>query len=422
MGKDTGQGPKGTLTIIGSGELVDSMATVHRRILELIGEPARPAFVDTPAGFEMNIDLIGEKAVDYYRRNFGLEIEVIRYRSAQKATPAETAAAVRVIQAANYILMGPGSPSYALRNLRATPVFEAIRRRFVDGAHLVFASAAATTLGALSVPVYEIYKVGEDPYWIEGLDILSMLGLRMALVPHWNNNDGINYDTSRCYIGERRLSVLMQQMPPGMRVLGVDEYTALHIRPRDGTFEVFGAGVATLRDGENERIFDKGQLYDLAALAPPEPIAGAEEVEETPLAGPAKPEIAHELDHARQAIQTDDRSRWQTHLYELSLIVSKALESHAHTDPAGAQDHALATEALRAVHDALQALMAQSDEAGKQAPDAEALIELLVGVRDDLRAAKQWALADKIRDGLAEHGISLADTPDGTTWSLGEAG
>ena len=42
---------------------------------------------------------------------------------------------------------------------------------------LVFASAAALTLGVVTVPVYEIYKVGADPCWLDGLDLLSALGL-----------------------------------------------------------------------------------------------------------------------------------------------------------------------------------------------------------------------------------------------------
>ncbi len=50
------------------------------------------------------------------------------------------------------------------------------------------------------------------------------------------------------------------------------------------------------------------------------------------------------------------------------------------------------------------------------AGDAAPFIDLLVGVRDQLRAAKQWQLADVIRDGLAERGIAIADGPAGSTW------
>jgi cysteinyl-tRNA synthetase len=50
---------------------------------------------------------------------------------------------------------------------------------------------------------------------------------------------------------------------------------------------------------------------------------------------------------------------------------------------------------------------------------ANDLIELLLNTRRDLRAAKQYALADQIRDRLGEMGIVLEDTPHGTRWRRG---
>jgi cysteinyl-tRNA synthetase len=47
---------------------------------------------------------------------------------------------------------------------------------------------------------------------------------------------------------------------------------------------------------------------------------------------------------------------------------------------------------------------------------AKPFIDLLIQVRSDLRTAKQWALADKVRDSLKELGVVLEDTPTGTTW------
>ncbi|MFN8534869.1 MAG: cysteine--tRNA ligase [Dehalococcoidia bacterium] len=43
-------------------------------------------------------------------------------------------------------------------------------------------------------------------------------------------------------------------------------------------------------------------------------------------------------------------------------------------------------------------------------------VELLIEVRRDLRAAKQFALADRIRDRLGDLGVALEDTPAGTVW------
>ena len=55
------------------------------------------------------------------------------------------------------------------------------------------------------------------------------------------------------------------------------------------------------------------------------------------------------------------------------------------------------------------------------APEAEAqhaapFIDLLVAVRAELRAAKQWQLSDRVRDGLLELGIEIKDGPKGTVW------
>lgn len=45
-------------------------------------------------------------------------------------------------------------------------------------------------------------------------------------------------------------------------------------------------------------------------------------------------------------------------------------------------------------------------------------IELLLEIRRDLKAAKQFSLADKVRDKLKELGIKLEDRPDGTSWKF----
>ena len=55
-------------------------------------------------------------------------------------------------------------------------------------------------------------------------------------------------------------------------------------------------------------------------------------------------------------------------------------------------------------------------EKAQLTPDAEAFISLLASTRDDLRQNQQWQLADKIRSGLADLGVTLEDTPQGTRW------
>ncbi len=55
-----------------------------------------------------------------------------------------------------------------------------------------------------------------------------------------------------------------------------------------------------------------------------------------------------------------------------------------------------------------------------EARDADPFVELLVELRGKLRAAKQWALADEVRDGLRAKGVTIEDGPEGTIWKYAE--
>jgi cysteinyl-tRNA synthetase len=48
--------------------------------------------------------------------------------------------------------------------------------------------------------------------------------------------------------------------------------------------------------------------------------------------------------------------------------------------------------------------------------DVDKFVELLVVVRKQMRAQKQWAMSDLIRDRLKELGVSIEDNKDGSTW------
>ena len=65
----------------------------------------------------------------------------------------------------------------------------------------------------------------------------------------------------------------------------------------------------------------------------------------------------------------------------------------------------------------------QPTAAATPAPTAQASIapcvNLLVDLRTQLRASKQWALADAVRHGLANLGVVIEDTPNGARWKLG---
>ncbi len=141
----------GTLTLMGSGEMSPGMAETHRRIMRQIEGDVRAAFIDTPAGFELNVSGICEKAREYFRENFDLDLAIASFPNASQATPLTMEAALKVLRASNYIFSGPGSPTYAVRNWRGTPIFETMAGKLASGSQLVLASAATLSVGVTPV-------------------------------------------------------------------------------------------------------------------------------------------------------------------------------------------------------------------------------------------------------------------------------
>ena len=48
----------------------------------------------------------------------------------------------------------------------------------------------------------------------------------------------------------------------------------------------------------------------------------------------------------------------------------------------------------------------------------EGLVTMLIGMRNEARANKDFAMSDQIRDKLSELGIEIKDTKEGTTFSI----
>ncbi len=81
-----------------------------------------------------------------------------------------------------------------------------------------------------------------------------------------------------------------------------------------------------------------------------------------------------------------------------------------------------ARDESRPTGDAQAMLLELADVLGLTLTEAETdigaapFIELLITLREEARAAKQFELADRVRDGLGELGIALEDAAEGTLW------
>jgi cyanophycinase-like exopeptidase len=170
----------GQIAFLGSGETSLAGGRIFETLARSIHEPLRIALMETPAGFELNSAQVVGKVGDFMKtrlQNYKPVVDVIPARKKNSAYSPDDPEIVRPLLHANIIFMGPGSPTYAIRNLKDTLTWDVIRARHRLGATLIFASAATISIGAHALPVYEIYKVGQDVHVVDGLDLFSDFGL-----------------------------------------------------------------------------------------------------------------------------------------------------------------------------------------------------------------------------------------------------
>src|ERR1022692_465462 len=264
-----GEAPKcRVLVIMGSGETSPTMVTVHKALAARLGPGSHSAvLLDTPYAFQENAADISARSQAYFARSVGLQVAVVTDADLRLQESPAAAAGLAAIRASDWVFIGPGSPSYALNRWRGGPVAGALRDRIAAGVGVtVIASAAAAAMGVVAVPVYEIYKVGAEPHWLDGLDLLSVLGLKVTVIPHYDNAEGGTHDTRFCYLGERRLSMLERDLPADAAVLGVDEHTALIFDLVAQDAEVVGRGGATVRKAGVSTILPSGSRITLPDL------------------------------------------------------------------------------------------------------------------------------------------------------------
>jgi cyanophycinase-like exopeptidase len=421
------------LAIMGSGETAPTMAKVHRALFERLGPGHVPAaIIDTPYGFQENADELSARTVEFFSTSVGRPVSVASLRS--RDVDAITAAtAVARVREARYVMAGAGSPSYALRQWTGGPIPEALLSKLASGGVLAMASAAALTLGVVTIPVYEVYKVGEPPRWLDGLDLLGLTtGLRAAVVPHYDNAEGGTHDTRFCYMGERRLRILEAGLPAGAFILGVDGHTALLLDLEAGTASVAGLGCVTVRvDGRSTR-FPAGTrvpirvLSDAAAAvaageAAPEPDGPAFlSTGSPPLEGTGEPkgprlylrdEMAELEGSFIEALDRGDARAATEALLDLDLAIEARVR-------AGEDSPDL--DNATAVFRALIASLGERAEAGTRDPRTsfEPFVTTLLELRARARDAGDWATADLIRDRLAAVGVQVRDDIEGPTWHL----
>lgn len=420
------------LALLGSGETAPTMKKPHRAIFERAG--ARPAvLLDTPYGFQENADDISDKAVAYFAASVGRTVEVASLRDLG-GDPVSVERSLAAVAAAGWVFAGPGSPTYALRQWAGSDLPRLLADKLAHGGAVVFASAAALTLGRYTVPVYEIYKAGEPVRWADGLDVL---GQPVAVIPHYDNAEGGHHDTRYCYLGERRLQILEGQMPPEGWILGVDEHTGLVVDLDADTATVVGNGTVTLRSNGRSTVLANDTTMAWSAMAemahgggsgappmgagaPPPTGAGAPP---SPLPHPGgppgergEPVSLHAAVRAREAafdgcLAARDPDGAVRAVLDLDDTLAAWAADSTESD---------AADRGRALLRRMVARLGQLARDGARDPATVVgpYVVALLTQRDAARREKRFGDADRIRDDLVAAGVEVRDSPAGTEWSL----
>ena len=414
---------KGTIVLMGSGELTATMVEVHKELLSGLSHRPGAVFLDTPAGFQLNVDQISAHAVAYFRKHVQHTMTVASFRSSSQIQPQAAEQAFHSLREADYVLIGPGSPTYAVRQLMQSPVPEILIRRIESGGCLVAASAAALTVGRYTLPVYEIYKVGSELHWVDGMNLLAHFGFNLVVVPHWNNAEGGTHDTRFCFMGEPRFNALQSLLPQDVTVFGLDEHTACIIDLAEQKASIRGIGSVTLRHGGREVIFEKGDEFSLDLLRgnlqeQARPIASAvvsEPAADKTTAGSGFWEAIHSLEaEFQQGLALNDAGKATNALLKLDSAIMKGQQA--------LENEEFISQAREVLRDLIVVLGTRLGQAPADTAECvRPLVEACIQLRGKFRNDKQWDAADAVRDTLMQAGVIVEDTPDGTRWRLSDS-
>lgn len=245
---DEGVSPaRNFLLLFGSGEIAPSSVDIYRQtFLALNKRHLKISLISIPAGFQPNVEHVYGEIKDFLLSSFpdfNLTVNIVFANTAGDAMKSEI---VEQLDGSDIIFMGPGSPTYGVKNLNGTPLLAKIIELVKQGSTLVLSSAATIACSRFALPVYEIFKVGEKLHWDNGLNLYKEIWQEITVIPHFNNKEGgADLDTSHCFVGQGRAERLLSMLPSKTKVLGIDEHTALIIDLTNQKESVRGKGIIT---------------------------------------------------------------------------------------------------------------------------------------------------------------------------------
>jgi len=348
--------PAGPVVLFGSGETSSMGRKAFNWVFNQLTQAPHVAILETPAGFQPNSAWVASQVADFLKERLGEfspQSTTVPARERGTDLSPDNPEILGPLLTANVFYLGAGSPTYAVDQLRDSLAWQIVLGRQRLGAALVLSSAAVLAASSQTLPVYEIYKVGEKLHWKPGLDFFGAYGLELVFVPHWNNTEGgANLDTCFCFMGGARFQKLAALLPETATIVGIDEHTALTVDLESGACQVVGAGQVTLLSPHTRELTECAHDFNLAEL------------------GPFRP--ANPADGLPPAL-------WAS------------LQADGHTAPQA------------------NPLAGQASPSQPVPPEVSSLVE----AREAARQRRDWPAADKLRKEVLALGWKIEDTPAG---------
>lgn len=247
-----GPGTRGSLFIVGGGP---RPAGLMERFVELAGGAGKARIVVLPMASEEPDATGKEQAAEFL--SLGAHASILNVSREQA-----TADAARGLDDAGGIWFCGGDQSRLTDAIRETPVEQAIHARYVAGAVVGGTSAGAAVMSTPMITGDERRSGGDRPDTENAF--ITIERDNVVTVPGFGLLPGAIVDQH--FVRRRRNNRLMSSVleNPSLVGVGIDEMTAVEVRPGGRPWRVLGAGVVVIYDARHATVEPNG-AHGLAA-------------------------------------------------------------------------------------------------------------------------------------------------------------
>jgi cyanophycinase-like exopeptidase len=204
------------MALVGSGEFLPGMADVDRELLNRVttgGGRVRVAILPTASAEDADpgsFERWGQMGSAHFD-SLGAEVFVVPIRD---AAGAHDPANVALLEAAHVYYFSGGIPDVIVEAFAGSPAWDTIARRYSEGAVYAGCSAGAMAAGPATPRIREVFAHGIFS-WMSALGLVSHL----CVLPH--------FDRTLEFMTAKQLADVVASVPPGTRIVGIDEQVAL---------------------------------------------------------------------------------------------------------------------------------------------------------------------------------------------------